>query len=115
MIRRKLQVDFECIVTGANDDEASDNLDVLSEQVEEAIATDLFLNSLVEDMNLISSGDVEGTSEGRVLAFASTLTYQVNYISQHPRNEDLPRLVDFETAHADYSSLASDTVEVRNP
>lgn len=117
---RVLQLEVEVIADGRTEDEASDQIDDLCEQVEDLLSRDDTIGNCADDILLSSISDIEGVSEGSNPTMATKLTYRIRYNTNAPR-ENAINLEDFNTVTGEWNlepgqepgDRANDTVTVQ--
>lgn len=121
-LRRVLQLEVEVITDGISDDDASDKLDCICEQIEALLSLDDTIGNCADDIVLLSVSDIEGVSEGSKPTLATKLTYRIRYNTFNPREGSI-NLRDFNTVTGEWDlqpgqesgDRANDTVTVQGP
>jgi hypothetical protein len=122
-IKRNLQLEVEIVVDGKDENEASDCLDDLCEEVETLLAIDDSIGGCVSDIVQTSVTDIEGVSEGSKDTMATKLVYRIEYVTYAPREGSQGVLPDFKTLTGEWDlqpgqevgDRANDTVTVQQP
>lgn len=121
-MNRVIQFEVEIIADGNSDEETSDKIDCLCEQVESLLSLDDTIGNCADDIVLQSVSDIEGVSEGSKVTMATKLTYRIEYNTYAPRQGAI-NLEDLFTVTGEWDlqpgqetgDRANDTVTVKTP
>lgn len=119
-MKRILQLEVEVVADGNSDEQTSDQLDDLCEQIEDLLSLDDTIGNCASDITLSSISDIESVSEGSKTTMATKLTYRIEYYTYAPRANSI-KLEDFKTVTGQWDiqpgqeedDRANDTVTVQ--
>ena len=104
MLKRLINLEVEIIAEGRDDEEVSDNLDDLSEEIEICLSKDDSLDNLVSDIILSSVSQVDISSDGSKPTGSLKLRFDVFYTECSPRDiRDQITLQELDTIGAEYN------------
>ena len=106
-MKRTLNCDIEVIVDGKTDDEVSDRLDDLLEQIERCLSADDTLRGTASDC-ILQSIDIESSAEGERPIGSAKMVWSVKYYDDFPRDARDQGLVPFDGYDAEWKVDESD-------